>query len=85
MHTMVTIAVHASDISHAFRICAYSAHVLGLALEHKFGAHLCVGPAIEDGFYYDVYVGGAAITPGDNDGIQSAFDQVSISRRACLV
>ena len=28
-----------------------SAHVLGLALENKYGAHLCVGPAIEDGFY----------------------------------
>ena len=26
-----------------------SAHVLGLALENKYGAHLCVGPAIEDG------------------------------------
>ena len=24
-----------------------SAHVLGLALENTFGAHLCVGPAIE--------------------------------------
>lgn len=24
-----------------------SAHVLGLALELKYGAHLCVGPAIE--------------------------------------
>jgi len=28
-----------------------SAHVLGLALENKYGAHLCVGPAIDDGFY----------------------------------
>eukprot|EP00297_Palpitomonas_bilix_P004453 CAMPEP_0113874636 /NCGR_PEP_ID=MMETSP0780_2-20120614/4449_1 /TAXON_ID=652834 /ORGANISM="Palpitomonas bilix" /LENGTH=687 /DNA_ID=CAMNT_0000860441 /DNA_START=24 /DNA_END=2087 /DNA_ORIENTATION=- /assembly_acc=CAM_ASM_000599 len=33
-----------------------SAHILGQALELKFGAHLCVGPAISEGFYYDVYM-----------------------------
>mmetsp|Transcript_35375 Transcript_35375/g.86138 ORF Transcript_35375/g.86138 Transcript_35375/m.86138 type:complete len:696 (-) Transcript_35375:25-2112(-) len=53
-----------------------SAHVLGLALENRYGAHLCVGPAIEDGFYYDVYAGGATISPTDSDGIKSAFDDV---------
>jgi len=30
-----------------------SAHVLGQALEKKYGAHLTVGPALEEGFYYD--------------------------------
>jgi len=53
-----------------------SAHVLGLALETRYGAHLCVGPSIDDGFYYDVYAGGATISPTDNDGIKSAFDDV---------
>eukprot|EP00286_Rhodomonas_abbreviata_P023657 CAMPEP_0181315692 /NCGR_PEP_ID=MMETSP1101-20121128/15509_1 /TAXON_ID=46948 /ORGANISM="Rhodomonas abbreviata, Strain Caron Lab Isolate" /LENGTH=691 /DNA_ID=CAMNT_0023422913 /DNA_START=22 /DNA_END=2097 /DNA_ORIENTATION=+ len=53
-----------------------SAHVLGLALENKYGAHLCVGPAIEDGFYYDVYCGGTAISPVDNDNIKAGFDEV---------
>jgi threonyl-tRNA synthetase len=30
-----------------------SAHVLGQAMEKKYGAHLTVGPALEEGFYYD--------------------------------
>jgi len=53
-----------------------SAHVLGLTLENKYGAHLCVGPAIEDGFYYDVYCGGNTISPNDNDTIKAGFDEV---------
>ncbi|KAI9505467.1 threonyl-tRNA synthetase [Coemansia sp. RSA 1358] len=31
-----------------------SAHVLGEACELHFGCHLCNGPPIEDGFYYDI-------------------------------
>mmetsp|Transcript_14766 Transcript_14766/g.40377 ORF Transcript_14766/g.40377 Transcript_14766/m.40377 type:complete len:704 (+) Transcript_14766:59-2170(+) len=53
-----------------------SAHVLGLALELKYGAHLCVGPAIEDGFYYDVYCGGSTIASADKEDIEKFFDQV---------
>jgi len=30
-----------------------SAHVLGEALERKYGAHLTVGPPLDEGFYYD--------------------------------
>ncbi|KAJ1648419.1 threonyl-tRNA synthetase [Coemansia asiatica] len=33
-----------------------SAHVLGEACELHFGCHLCNGPPIEDGFYYDISV-----------------------------
>uniref|UniRef100_A0A7S0E3V0 Probable threonine--tRNA ligase, cytoplasmic n=1 Tax=Hanusia phi TaxID=3032 RepID=A0A7S0E3V0_9CRYP len=53
-----------------------SAHVLGLALENRFGAHLCVGPAIEDGFYYDVYAGGNTISPNDKGDIEKYVDEV---------
>jgi threonyl-tRNA synthetase len=31
-----------------------SAHVLGEACEMQFGCHLCNGPPVEDGFYYDM-------------------------------
>ena len=31
-----------------------SAHVLGEAAERRFGCHLCNGPPVEDGFYYDM-------------------------------
>ncbi|KAJ1872803.1 threonyl-tRNA synthetase [Coemansia sp. RSA 990] len=33
-----------------------SAHVLGEACELHFGCHLCNGPPIENGFYYDIAV-----------------------------
>ncbi|KAJ5072357.1 hypothetical protein M0811_01371 [Anaeramoeba ignava] len=32
-----------------------SAHLLGEALELIYGAHLCIGPAIEQGFYYEFF------------------------------
>lgn len=34
-----------------------SAHVLGQALEQLYGVDLTVGPVIEEGFYYDCYMG----------------------------
>lgn len=32
-----------------------SAHILGEACERYCGGHLCYGPPIADGFYYDLY------------------------------
>jgi threonyl-tRNA synthetase len=29
--------------------------VLGEAMERVYGGHLCYGPPIEQGFYYDMY------------------------------
>jgi threonyl-tRNA synthetase len=34
-----------------------SAHVLGQSLELEFGVDLTIGPALEEGFYYDCYMG----------------------------
>lgn len=31
-----------------------SAHILGEASERRYGCDLCIGPPIEDGFYYEV-------------------------------
>src|SRR6218665_4169869 len=31
-----------------------SAHILGEAMERHYGGHLCYGPPIEEGFYYDM-------------------------------
>ncbi|CAH8509524.1 unnamed protein product [Dicrocoelium dendriticum] len=33
-----------------------SAHILGEAMEQVFGGHLCYGPPIETGFYYDMWL-----------------------------
>ena len=42
-----------------------SAHMLGQALEKKYGAHLTIGPPVQDGFYYDCYMGDHGVTPTD--------------------
>ena len=34
-----------------------SAHILGSAIENAYGSYLCIGPALEEGFYYDSYMG----------------------------
>ncbi|KAK9765508.1 threonyl-tRNA synthetase [Basidiobolus ranarum] len=31
-----------------------SAHILGEACERHYGCHLCIGPPLEDGFYYEM-------------------------------
>ena len=42
-----------------------SAHMLGQALEHEFGGKLTHGPALDNGFFYDCYLGDVSI--GDKD------------------
>lgn len=34
-----------------------SAHCLGLAMEKKYGCHLTHGPPVDNGFFYDCYMG----------------------------
>lgn len=53
-----------------------SAHILGQALERKFGAHLCTGPPLEDGgFYYDIAMDpGKNVSQDDYDGIKKFVD-----------
>lgn len=40
-----------------------SAHVLGQAMEQRWGCSLCYGPPIADGFYYDGYMGDETVSP----------------------
>ena len=35
-----------------------SAHILGEAMERHYGGHLCYGPPVEGGFYYDMALEG---------------------------
>lgn len=39
-----------------------SAHILGEAMETIYGGHLCYGPPIENGFYYDMYHEGEGVS-----------------------
>jgi threonyl-tRNA synthetase len=43
-----------------------SAHILGEASENRWGCDLCIGPPIDDGFYYEMALpGGAAVFEDD--------------------
>src|ERR1700712_441185 len=44
-----------------------SAHMLGEAIERLYGGHLCYGPPIENGYYYDTYMCGCAVDGQQND------------------
>ena len=38
------------------------AHILGECMERYFGGALCYGPDIEDGFYYDMWMGDQTVS-----------------------
>ncbi|XP_059082256.1 threonine--tRNA ligase 1, cytoplasmic-like isoform X1 [Tigriopus californicus] len=42
-----------------------SAHILGEAMERVYGGHLCYGPPIESGFYYDMHSEEHTVTDSD--------------------
>lgn len=53
------------------------AHIMAQAVQHlwpqaKFG----VGPAIDDGFYYDIYLGGATISEDDFPKIEKEMEKI---------
>lgn len=60
--TIISISTTLCHITTAIRLRLQtfwhsSAHVLGEALEMEFGVDLTIGPALEEGFYYDCYMG----------------------------
>ena len=42
-----------------------SAHILGEAMERVYGGHLCYGPPVDGGFYYDMWADDRKVTDGD--------------------
>ena len=52
-----------------------SAHVLGQALELEYGVDLTIGPAIEEGFYYDCFMGDKTLADTDRDKLKSRMDK----------
>ncbi|GAB4814792.1 hypothetical protein N2152v2_001838 [Parachlorella kessleri] len=71
-----------------------SAHVLGQALELEFGCDLTIGPALEEGFYYDCYLGDKTLSEAEKDRIakrmqqavkeKQVFERVEVSREEAL-
>jgi hypothetical protein len=71
-----------------------SAHVLGEALELEYGVDLTIGPALEEGFYYDCYLGERTLTDADKGVLEKRvekiikegqkFERVEVSRAEAL-
>lgn len=53
-----------------------SAHILGEAMERHYGGHLCYGPPIEEGFYYDMWMEGRQVTPHDFPQLETVVKKV---------
>lgn len=53
-----------------------SSHVLGAALEDTFGGHLTIGPAVEGGFYYDMYLGEQRLSDTNFQEIEKSVQQL---------
>jgi threonyl-tRNA synthetase len=54
-----------------------SAHIFGEALESCFGAKLTIGPALEEGFYYDCYLGDRTLTEADRPKLEKRIQEVT--------
>jgi len=54
-----------------------SAHVLGGALEQLYGGYLCIGPPLEAGFYYDIFVGNRKISPDEFQEVEKKMAELA--------
>lgn len=50
--------------------------MLGEALESCFGAKLTIGPALEEGFYYDCYLGERTLSEADKTALEKRIQEV---------
>lgn len=53
-----------------------SAHIMGEAMERIYGGHLCYGPPIESGFYYDMSLDGDGISTNDYPVLEGLVKQI---------
>ncbi|XP_073738611.1 threonine--tRNA ligase 2, cytoplasmic isoform X3 [Callorhinus ursinus] len=71
-----------------------SAHILGEAMELYYGGHLCYGPPIENGFYYDMFIGDRAVSSTELSALESIcktiikekqpFERLEVSKEVLL-
>jgi len=53
-----------------------SSHVLGQALEREYGGHLTIGPALDNGFYYDCFLGEKKLAQDNFQEIENAVKDI---------
>uniref|UniRef100_H0XAZ1 threonine--tRNA ligase n=1 Tax=Otolemur garnettii TaxID=30611 RepID=H0XAZ1_OTOGA len=71
-----------------------SAHILGEAMELYYGGHLCCGPPIENGFYYDMFMEDRAVSSTELSALENickdiikekqAFERLEVSKEILL-
>nr|XP_027777136.1 threonine--tRNA ligase 2, cytoplasmic isoform X2 [Marmota flaviventris] len=71
-----------------------SAHILGEAMEIYYGGHLCYGPPIENGFYYDMFIGDRAVSSTELSALEDIcktiikekqpFERLEVSKEMLL-
>lgn len=59
-----------------------TAHMLGEAMEYKYKGALCIGPPLDDGFYYDIYLpDNAKITEADFADLNKRVENIAKQKR----
>eukprot|EP00927_Polykrikos_kofoidii_P025753 TRINITY_DN23078_c0_g1_i1.p1 TRINITY_DN23078_c0_g1~~TRINITY_DN23078_c0_g1_i1.p1 ORF type:complete len:903 (-),score=146.49 TRINITY_DN23078_c0_g1_i1:66-2774(-) len=53
-----------------------SSHAMGAVLEASFGGLLTIGPALETGFYYDMFLGDRRISEADYKAIEAGVEKL---------
>ncbi len=53
-----------------------SAHILGEAMERRYGGCLCYGPPIDGGYYYDMFLEGQQVAPSDFGNLETLFKSI---------
>ncbi|KAM6181844.1 threonine--tRNA ligase 2, cytoplasmic [Erethizon dorsatum] len=71
-----------------------SAHILGEAMELYYGGHLCYGPPIENGFYYDMFIEDRAVSSTELAALENIcktiikekqpFERLEVSKETVL-
>ncbi|KAI9305580.1 hypothetical protein BJ944DRAFT_161478 [Cunninghamella echinulata] len=54
-----------------------SAHILGEACERHYGCHLCIGPPIEEGFYYEMGLKDRAVSQQDYANLEKLVGMIT--------
>ncbi|XP_015913260.1 threonine--tRNA ligase 1, cytoplasmic isoform X2 [Parasteatoda tepidariorum] len=54
-----------------------SAHMMGEAMERIYGGHLCYGPPIESGFYYDMYTDCIPVSKNEYPVIENVVKSIT--------
>ena len=54
-----------------------TAHVLGEAMERIYGGHLCYGPPIDEGFFYDMHYEGSGVSQTDYPVIENLMKKIT--------